>query len=115
MRFVYPIRGLARAVKNDFSVRTQIWLGAVIVAATWYFNRPLSDIEIILLLLAWLLVLSAEVQNSAIETALDQLHPDQADLIGHSKDLAAGAVMVIALFAFIIIGYITYTHQFASV
>lgn len=114
-RLVHPARGLKRAIRDDFSVRTQVWLGAVIVGATWYFNAPLSDLEILLLLLAWLLVLSAEVQNSPLETALNELHPERANAIGHSKDLAAGAVMVVSLFAFIIIGYITYTHQFAGV
>ena len=48
------------------------------------------------------LVWIAEAVNTALETLCDTLHPDRAEGIGRTKDLAAGAVLVAALAAVLI-------------
>jgi diacylglycerol kinase len=48
------------------------------------------------------LVLVAEMLNTALEYAIDLLHPDQDPLAGAVKDIAAGAVLVAALVAVIV-------------
>ena len=40
------------------------------------------------------LVMSLELMNSAIEAALDRVHPEQHKEIGFAKDCLAGAVMI---------------------
>jgi diacylglycerol kinase (ATP) len=47
------------------------------------------------------LVLAAELFNTALEQALDHLHPDIHPAIKVSKDCAAGAVLVFSLSALV--------------
>jgi diacylglycerol kinase len=61
---------------------------------TW----PLTPTEALFLGLGFALLLITELQNSSIEDTLDHLHPDHHDAVGYSKDLAAAAVLVAALF-----------------
>ena len=48
------------------------------------------------------MVMVAEVLNTAIERILDHFSPQQSRKIGLIKDIAAGAVLLAALFALII-------------
>lgn len=102
-RFPHAVRGIVRATKSDFGFRTQIYLGIIVFVVIGYLWRPMSDIEILFLSLAWALILITELQNSAIETALNQLHPELHKEIGHSKDLAAGAVLIAGVFLIIVL------------
>ena len=43
------------------------------------------------------LVLAAECLNTAVESVVDLVSPDYAELAKHAKDCAAGAVLVCAL------------------
>lgn len=45
------------------------------------------------------MVLAAELFNSALEAALDHLHPERHDAVRIAKDCAAGAVLVLSLTA----------------
>ncbi len=42
------------------------------------------------------MVLAAELFNTALEHALDGLHPEQAPFVRVAKDCAAGAVLVLS-------------------
>lgn len=42
-------------------------------------------------------VLGLELVNTALESALDRLHPDADPLVGKAKDCAAGASLVFSL------------------
>ena len=42
------------------------------------------------------LVLAAELLNTALERALDGLHPEWADFVRMAKDCGAGAVLVLS-------------------
>lgn len=55
--------------------------------------------ELACLLLAIGLVLGAEAMNTSVEVLCDRLHPGQDPMIGRVKDLAAGAVVLSAVFA----------------
>lgn len=97
-RFPHALRGLRRAVRDDFSFKTQ-WYGGllsagVVTGVAW----PLSSTEALFLSLGFALLLITELQNSSVEAALDHLHPERHDAVGYSKDLAAAAVLVAALF-----------------
>jgi diacylglycerol kinase len=82
------------ALHYDRSVRLA-WYGlgtfTLIIA---YLLSPLSANEALLLATVYALIIITEIQNSALEYALDHLHPDTHDNIGRSKDLAAAAVLV---------------------
>lgn len=101
-KFAHSLTGVAHATVADTSFRAQLIVGSLGILLVWYFGRPLSKLDLILMALATLLVLITELQNSAFEHALDHLHPEQHGMIGRSKDMAAGAVLLAALFALVV-------------
>ena len=101
-KFGYAIAGICYAVRYDRGFRTQVVIGTIGVGLVWYFGRPLSEFDVALLALATCLVLITELQNSAFEHALDRLHPGQDRQVGRSKDMAAGTVLMAALFAILV-------------
>lgn len=102
-RYSHPVRGIVYAIKNDRSYRSQIYLIGAIVAATFVYFDPLAAWEVLFVLLAYALILITELQNSALEAALDRMHPERHEMIGQSKDMAAGAVLTAGLFLLIVI------------
>ena len=57
-------------------------------------------------------VLGTEMLNSALESLADAVHPDHYTLVGKAKDIAAGAVMHIAVITAIIgvMVFLPYIH-----
>lgn len=100
-RFPHAIRGLTYGFKNDFGIRTQLYLAILVGMSTCYFLTPLSSTELLFVVLACTLIIITELQNSALEAALDKLHPELHDTIKHSKDMAAAAVLVAGIFLLI--------------
>jgi diacylglycerol kinase len=109
-RFVCALRGIYYALTRDFSFKTQFFAGGLFVVAFWFLLRPLRDIEVMLLIFSWLLILITELQNSAFEHALDKLHPERHDKIGRGKDMAAGAVLTAGFFALCVVVWILVQH-----
>jgi diacylglycerol kinase (ATP) len=58
---------------------------------------PVSRLERLLLVLSMLLVVLAELFNSAIEAAIDRISFDRHPLSGRAKDLGSAAVAVALL------------------
>lgn len=95
--FQYAIAGCV------FLLRTQInaWvhlLATITLFIVCCFFR-LSTAEVALLIIATASVWVAELFNTAIEQAIDLLHPQWHPRAGRVKDLAAAAVLVAALSA----------------
>lgn len=97
-RFIYPIKGIIHAIRKDRSYRFQFYGIATLLATFVYFMRPLSQTEMLFIGLSYALVLITELQNSSFEAALDRIHPEMHEDIGHSKDMAAGAVLTAGFF-----------------
>ena len=98
-RFRFAFGGLFYALRCDFSFRWQVIAAGGFLVAVGYFAWPLSSTEILFLILAYSLILITELQNSALEEALDHLHPELHDRIGRTKDMAAGSVLLAGFFA----------------
>lgn len=105
-RFPHAVSGLRQAVYTDYGFRTQIYLGVTIffIAAVWL--TPISSIEVLMIVLAYTLILITELQNSAVEIALDKIHPEKDESIKHAKDMAAGAVLLAGFFLLFTLGLI---------
>lgn len=97
----YPIRGIITAVKTDSAIQIELIGGTLTLGLLHYFFGPFSDAGLLLLLFCFALILITEFQNSAIETALDRIHPERHEAIGRSKDLAAAAVLWAGIFSLI--------------
>lgn len=93
----YAVRGLFLALCRERSVRLHAVAacGAVALAA-WCGLAPRDWLFV---LLAIALVLAAEMVNTAIEKTLDLHGTGWSPLAGAAKDVAAGAVLVCALYA----------------
>ncbi|MFT7644743.1 MAG: undecaprenol kinase [Candidatus Paceibacteria bacterium] len=107
-RFPHAFRGIIHAAKNDFGYRTQLYLGTGLGIIIAIILQPLEAWEFLFLILAWALILITELQNSALEAALDRLHPELHDDIKQIKDMAAGAVLTAGIFLLIVLFVIGY-------
>ena len=93
-RLSNPLRGLKYAFMYDFAVRFEFFVFGIAGIPLFYFLfGPLRARELLLLIFCWFFIVIAEIQNSAIEIALDKLYPQHDEAIGRSKDLASAAVV----------------------
>ncbi|MDO8600966.1 MAG: diacylglycerol kinase [bacterium] len=103
---VYALRGLRAAYSCDISFRLELASSAIFLVFG-YIVWPLSMPEFLFFVMSYILIITAELFNTALEQALDRLHPGRHEAIGASKDIAAAAVFVTMLFAgfvFVVIG-----------
>jgi diacylglycerol kinase len=94
LKFRNALKGLLDAVTNDFGFRFQMYLGVTLLFIIGAFFTPISPLESLLIFSAYMLVLITELQNTAIETALNHIHPERAESIRKTKDMTAGAVLL---------------------
>jgi diacylglycerol kinase len=74
------------------------------IVGVWF--TPISSLEVLMIVLAYSLVLITELQNSAVEIALNKIHPERDESIRKTKDMAAGAVLIAGLFLLFTLGLI---------
>ena len=98
--FGFAFRGIYFFFKNEIHAKIHLLAVFVTSIAAYFFH--VSAIELCLILLCFALVLVAEIMNSAIENLVDLISPDIHPLAGKAKDLAAGAVLIAAIFAVVI-------------
>ncbi len=96
-RLRFALAGVYHGVRHDRNIGLHIIGGFVVIAATAFVCGPLTLAEWQFLLLGWILIIVTELQNSALETALDHLHPERHNAVRDSKDMAAGSVLLAAL------------------
>jgi len=101
-KFSHPVRGLYLAFTTDLSFRLNILLGVGLLIFG-YLVWPLSMTEMVFLFLSWSLLLITELQNTAMETALDKIHPERHSEIGKSKDISAASVLVSLIFIAVVV------------
>lgn len=94
-RLGFAFSGIASAWRTETSFRHQC--GATLcVLAVLAWRRPALTWWVLLLIMCGM-VLAAELFNSALESALDHLHPERHEAIRVAKDCAAGAVLLLSL------------------
>ena len=71
------------------------------------FFFKLDKVEWSLIIIAIVSVISAELFNTAIETVVDMISPERNPKAKLAKDIAAGAVLVVAIGA-AIIGFVVF-------
>lgn len=98
--FQAAFRGVAWLIRIEVHPRIHLAITLMVVALGWWLHIPLAHWAY--LFLAMGLVWSAEALNTALEKALDVLHPATHPTIGLAKDIAAGGVLLAALFAVLV-------------
>jgi len=96
-RLKFALDGIRAAWRRERSFRAHTFSVVVLIAGlAWLRPAPLWWA---MLLAVTGLVLAAELVNTAVETVIDHLHPEEHSEMKVAKDCAAGAVLVTALTA----------------
>jgi diacylglycerol kinase len=95
--FKYAFRGIAMVLKSEKNMLIHLIVSILVFICGILFQ--ISVTEWMICLLCFGLVFSAEMMNSAIESLVDLVSPNHHKLAGKAKDIAAGAVLVAAIFA----------------
>lgn len=97
--FCYAMQGYWTAMKTEAAFRQEFVIGLILFALSFYL--PLTLGVRLLLNTLWLLLLTAELFNTAIEAVVDLVSPEWHELAKRAKDMAACAVLLVlvALFA----------------
>lgn len=99
----FAIEGILHGAKTQRHIRYHFFSAAAVLLFSYMVGVKQS--EFIIITFAVIIVLTAEMLNSAIETVVDILSPDYADKARIAKDIAAGAVFISA-FGAALLGYI---------
>lgn len=97
------IEGILWAVKSERHLRYHFVTALAVLLLALFFR--VTALEFFLLVLAALLVIFAELINTAIETVVDLVTDEYHELAKRAKDIAAGAVLVTSIGA-AILGYL---------
>ncbi len=101
--FVYAGRGVFWCIKNERNMRAHFSLCVYMYAYLLVYDFfTLSKTDWAVILLCNALVFSLEIVNTAIEKAVDIATAKENPLAKISKDAAAGAVLVSAIFSVIV-------------
>jgi len=98
--FRYAFRGVINLFRFENNARIHLTAAAAVLVAGFYFQ--LSNAEWALVVTQIALVWAAEAFNTALEKMADAVSPDFHPLIKAVKDLAAGAVLIVAISAAIV-------------
>jgi len=91
--FLWSMKGLRAGWRHEASFRLEVCLAVVLIPLGLWLGR--GGLEKFALILAPVLVLSAELLNSAIEAVVDKVSPEFSELAGRAKDMGSAAVFVL--------------------
>lgn len=106
--FKYAFQGIKFLVKDENNFRYHLLAAAVAIALGFYLQIDTTEWLIIIIMIG--LVLMAEAFNTSLEKLMDILHPELHPKVGKAKDIAAAAVLIIAIAA-AVIGIIIFTGK----
>lgn len=94
--------GLVYTFRTQRHMRFHIYVVIVVLLLGMFMNLGLREIMVLLFTVS--LVMVAEMFNSAIEATVDLVHPEYHPLAKFAKDIAAGAVLITTIIAFVVGG-----------
>ena len=98
--FKYAIEGIISSFKTERNMKIHVLAMTVVIALGFFFK--LDKVEWCFIIIAIASVISAELFNTAIETVVDMVSPQKNPQAKLAKDIAAGAVLTLAIGAAII-------------
>lgn len=91
----WSMQGLVAAWRVESSFRLEVYLFAIFGPLGLWLGQ--GAVEKVLLVGSLLLVLAAELLNSAIEAVIERYGPEHHELAGMAKDMGSAAVFVLML------------------
>ena len=110
--FRYAFAGLFLLFRTETNAQIHVVALLSVLGGGFYFE--ISIAEWIALLLCFALVIGLEAMNTALEKLTDLASPEVHPLAGQAKDIAAGAVLWVAIIS-VIIGLIIFLPKFSSI
>lgn len=98
--FKYAIEGIIASFKTERNMKLHVM--AMILVILLGFFAKLSKLEWMICIILFTIVIAGELFNTAIETTVDIAMPQKNEKAKLAKDVSAGAVLIIAIGAFII-------------
>lgn len=108
---VYASRGLGTAWKEEHNFRLEAVISVLVLALAYFYQ--LNYLEFALVIIAVVLVLGAEILNTAVEDLCNKVEPNQDSVIGKIKDLMAAFVLV-AVIGAVFLATIAFLHHFTG-
>jgi diacylglycerol kinase (ATP) len=90
---IWSFKGLRAAWAFEASFRLEVYLGVFFFTLGLWFGH--GAVEKALLCGSILLVLAAELLNSAVEAVVDKASPEFHELAGRAKDMGSAAVFLL--------------------
>ena len=101
LSFGYAARGIRAAFGSEHNMKLHVLAAIVALVAAWWFRASATEWALVVFAIG--LVCVAELFNTAIAiTGRFLVHPAVHPLAGKVKDIAAGAVLMAAITAFVI-------------
>ena len=97
--FSFALNGIKISLRQR-NMKIHVACALLVIALGFYFKITIVDWCILLLCIG--VVIALEIINTAIEQVVDLVSPNYNELAGKIKDLAAGAVLVVAIISAII-------------
>ena len=98
--FKYAIEGFISSFKTERNMKIHVL--AMIMVIISGFILKLTKIEWCICIILIVIVISAELFNTAIETIVDMISPEKNEKAKLAKDISAAAVLVLAIGAVIV-------------
>jgi diacylglycerol kinase len=106
--FRHAIDGIVHSLISQRNMKIHLVAAFAAVAGAIYYR--LSAAEWMLLTLTIAGVIAAEMLNTAVEAVVDLVSPQVHHLAKTAKDVAAGAVLIMAA-ASLVVGYLLFFHR----
>ena len=103
--FKYALQGIFTSFKTEKNMKIHIIIMILVIIAGVIFK--INKIEWIICVLLFTMVIAGELFNTSIETVVDMVMPEKNEKAKIAKDVAAGAVLVLAI-GTVIIGFIIF-------
>lgn len=104
----WSLKGLRAAWTYEASFRLEVYLSIIFFPLGLWLGH--GGIEKAILVGSLLLVLSAEILNSAIEVVVDKTTPEFHELAGRAKDMGSAAVLFLLFNVMLCWGLILSAH-----
>lgn len=103
--FKYAFQGILVSLKTEKNMKIHMIIMVLVMIAGMIFK--ISKIEWMICIILFVIVIAGELLNTSIETIVDMIMPEKNEKAKIAKDVAAGAVLVLAIGA-VIIGFIIF-------
>ncbi|WP_163932397.1 diacylglycerol kinase [Paraferrimonas sp. SM1919] len=106
----YSMQGLKAAFKHEAAFRQEVMMLVAALAVVAVFDFGLY--QSVALIISVLIIMLAELMNSAVEAVVDRIGPEHHELSGRAKDIGSAAVFIAMVIAGMIWLTVFYQHFF---